>query len=287
MTRISPPITKAVEAIVQQEDEDTNEINLPSLDQLFTIGQWVRAVVVENTALSNDKSVKRHIELSLEPELVNASIPVGDITTKSILQVSVTSIEDHGLIVSFGHEKLAGFIKNSALGPYSIDNIHEGQVFLASVIHLPKNKVVQMSLDLKSSQTPIGDMSDISNFLPGDTVQCLISDVRRIGAAGKIMGMLDATIDNLHIGSASVPENKNITARITAVFPSAEPRKVTLSMLPHVLNLAVAKTATGQSPLEALPVGFTLETVKITEVVEDQGVYVDVGVDGVRGFVHV
>jgi ribosomal protein S1 len=39
--------------------------------------------------------------------------------------------------------------------------------------------------------------------------------------------------------------------------------------------------------LEALPVGYIIEQAKVVEVVEDQGVYVDIGVDGVKGFVHV
>jgi rRNA biogenesis protein RRP5 len=60
-----------------------------------------------------------------------------------------------------------------------------------------------------------------------------------------------------------------------------------LSLLPHIINLDVAKTASGQSPLEALPVGYIIEQAKVVEVVEDQGVYVDIGVDGVKGFVHV
>jgi rRNA biogenesis protein RRP5 len=53
------------------------------------------------------------------------------------------------------------------------------------------------------------------------------------------------------------------------------------------LDLDVAKTASGQTPLDALPVGFIVEAAKVTEVLEDQGVYVDIGVDGVKGFVHV
>jgi len=51
--------------------------------------------------------------------------------------------------------------------------------------------------------------------------------------------------------------------------------------------LDVAKTTSGQPPLEALPVGYIVEESKVVEVIEDQGVYVDIGVDGVRGFVHV
>lgn len=58
-------------------------------------------------------------------------------------------------------------------------------------------------------------------------------------------------------------------------------------MLPHVIALDTAKTGSGQSPLEALPVGYIVEAAKVIEVIENQGVYVDIGVDGVKGFVHV
>ena len=213
LTRISPPLTKVVEALVKDDDDDDEaELNLPQLDELFTIGQWVRAMVVENTAVtgSSDKSNKKHIELTLEPEFVNDSIPLEDLIPKTLLQVSVSSIEDHGIIVSLGLPKLTGFIKKSALGAYTVENIKEGQVMLACVVHKPKNNVLQLSLDLKASKTPVGDVSDIGSLLPGDAVQLLVSEVRSAGAGGKILGMLDATIDQLHIGGASVVENKTV-----------------------------------------------------------------------------
>lgn len=71
------------------------------------------------------------------------------------------------------------------------------------------------------------------------------------------------------------------------MFPSADPRRATLSILPHVVNLDIAKTASGQAPLDALPIGFIIEAVKVVKIIENQGVYVDIGVDGVPGFVHV
>lgn len=214
LTRISVPLTKAIEALLKEDDDEADdEENIPSLDELFKIGQWVRSVVVENTAISSssDSSKKKHIELSLQPELVNSSIFTDDILPKTLLQVSVSSIEDHGIIVSLGLPNLSGFIKKSSLGKYTIDEIKEGQVFLACVEHKPKNKVVQLSLDLKASQKAIADVSDIASLLPGDTVQCLVSEVRAAGAGGKILGMLDATIDQLHIGTASITENKNVS----------------------------------------------------------------------------
>ena len=217
LTRISQTITNSVEAALKGDDsdeEDENEIEtkLPSLRELFTPGQWLRTVVVENTAISGttNKSKKKHIELSIEPDMVNASLSKDDVLPKKLLQVSVNSIEDHGFIVSTGLANLTGFIKKSALGGLAADSIKEGQVFLACVLHRPKNGVVQLSLDLRASQTPIGDVSDVSSLLPGDTVQCLLTEVRDLGAGGKILGILDATIDQLHIDGTPVAENKNV-----------------------------------------------------------------------------
>jgi len=219
LTRISPQITKAIESAIGDDDSDDDEkveteTKLPALDELFTPGQWLRTVVVENTAISGatNKSKKKHIELSIEPEMVNASIAQEDIVPKTPLQVSINSIEDHGFVVSLGLPKLTGFIKKAALGGRAVDSIKEGQVLLACVVQKPKNGVVQLSLDLKASQTPIGDVGDMSSLLPGDTVQCLLTEIRDVGAGGKILGMLDATIDQLHIGNASVAENKNVCA---------------------------------------------------------------------------
>jgi rRNA biogenesis protein RRP5 len=213
LTRISPPLTKLVESLVNDDDGDKDDYaDVHSLDSLFTIGQWLRTVVIENTTHTDisDKTKKKHIELSLEPELVNAGVHLDDILPKTLLQVSVSSVEDHGIIVSLGLENLSGFIRKSALGSYTVENIHVGQVFLAVVEHRPKNKVVQLSLDLESSSAPIKDVSDIISLLPGDTVQCLVSEVRAAGAGGKVLGMLDATIDKLHTGAASIDENQTV-----------------------------------------------------------------------------
>jgi rRNA biogenesis protein RRP5 len=212
LARISAPLTKAIESALRDEEDCDNddEPDVPLLTEMFTVGQWVRTVVVENTAVtgSSDKPRKKRIELSLEPELVNASIAIDDILPNTLLQVSVTSVEDHGVIVSVGLSKLTGFIRNPSLGGYSLDKIKEGQIFLACVEHRPKNKVVPLSLDLQSSRKPIADVSDIASLLPGDTVQCLVTEVRAAGAGGKILGMLDATIDRPHVGEALVGDNK-------------------------------------------------------------------------------
>ena len=214
LTRISAAFTKTIKSILEEAEnnDDDDDMDVPSLVEMFTVGQWLRTVVVENTAVTaaSEKSRKKHIELSIEPELTNSSIVPADIVPNTLLQVSVSSIEDHGIVVSLGLPDLSGFIKNSSLGTYSVNNIKEGQVFLACVEQRPKNKVVQLTLNTKASKKPVADVADIGSLLPGETVQCLVSEVRAAGAGGKILGMLDATIDRLHMGQFSVSDSKNV-----------------------------------------------------------------------------
>lgn len=225
LTRISTSLTKIIKSLLKDADQEDDDIDVPSLADMFTVGQWLRTVVVENTAVtgSSDKSHKKHIELSIEPELVNASVILDDVLPQTLLQVSVTSIEDHGIIVSLGTKNLSGFIKNSSLGAYSVDKIKEGQVFLACVEQKPKNKVVQLTLNIKKSQKPIADVADIASLLPGETVRCLVTEVRAAGAGGKILGMLDATIDQLHIGQSTVSDNHNVNT-LTIIMLSLDYR---------------------------------------------------------------
>ena len=213
LTRISTELTKEIENTIVKDDEEVNEdADLPSLEDLFTVGQWVRAAVVENTAInkSSDTAQRKHIQLSLEPEVVNSSVAIEDILPKTILQVSVSSIEDHGIIVSLGLSKLNGFIKKSLLGRQSYESIKVGQVFLACVVQRPKNRVVQLSLDLDTAQSPLADVSDIGSLLPGSLVQCLVTEIKAAGAGGKILGVLDGTIDKFHVGDAPIKDNTNV-----------------------------------------------------------------------------
>ena len=223
LTRISGPLTKTVESIIDEDNhsEDKDDRTIPSPKDLFMLGQWVRVAVIENTVVSgaSDKlSKKKHVELSLEPELVNAPLSPDDILSGTLVQVSVSSIEDHGLIVSLGLPGLTGFVKLASLGSYNVDDIKEGQVFLASVERTPTNNVVQLSLDLKASQKVIDDVSDIRSLLPGDKVRCLVSEVRAAGIGGKVLGMLNAIIDQFHLGGADIQENSNVILFIISLI---------------------------------------------------------------------
>lgn len=129
ITNISEQISKKLDEIENRDDDDEendgkeqeiDENKLPDLKSLFKIGQWLRAVVTEreSTASSNAaKSKKKHIALTIKPEVVNSVIEKDDLSIRGLsVQASIQSIEDHGAILDIGFPELSGFISSKELG---------------------------------------------------------------------------------------------------------------------------------------------------------------------------
>ncbi|GMG37587.1 unnamed protein product [Ambrosiozyma monospora] len=138
ITNISAELTKQLEDYQDQmddsdEDSDDEEmigygeeakekkqqIEFPDLSSRFSVGQWLRAKVVEPSSQDNSKKSKKQkkrIELSIEPEKVNESMDIKeDVIANATIQASVKSIEDHGAILNVGKSKLSGFVSKKEL----------------------------------------------------------------------------------------------------------------------------------------------------------------------------
>eukprot|EP00158_Paraphelidium_tribonemae_P009979 Partr_v1_DN29018_c1_g1_i4_m58993 putative programmed cell death len=115
LTQISPEITKLVEKIAEMEElESSSDIPLlPRLDTMFQVGQILRTTVTE--VVESTGHSKKKIELSLYPSLMQKNFQAKDVIAGLPLQVSVLSIEDHGVAVNVGINGLAGFIAGSTI----------------------------------------------------------------------------------------------------------------------------------------------------------------------------
>ena len=120
LTAISSQFTAKVESLLNEEnnaadDEDSSDQeDETDLKHYFRVGQYVRASVTstEEESSRSTTRVKKHIELSLDPKLSNAGLSRSNIAVGCTVQVSVTSTEDHGLIVDLGFNdgQTTGFI---------------------------------------------------------------------------------------------------------------------------------------------------------------------------------
>ncbi|KAK9386774.1 hypothetical protein V1515DRAFT_587107 [Lipomyces mesembrius] len=323
ITNISEQISTKLDAIEQDSDDvpaasdeenehrdiskkEINEDQIPDLKALFRVGQWLRAIVTERQSGTGDKGRKKHIELSVKPEAVNSIIDREDLTKGMSLQASIKSLQDHGVILDVGLPEFSGFISNKELeySNYKPEQVVEGQTLLLTVLNQSTNgRTLTLTATAFAKHLPaISVIQNVDSLLPGTLVEFIPSQVSAGGLAGQVAGLIGATVDFFHAASYDneklsdkYNEGQKIKARVTSYLPSADEKKLHLSVLPHVVSLSVVGTtqtddgltSTTASPFESLPVGHIIRDAKIKFVEPGIGVFLDTGIEHVLAFAHI
>lgn len=295
-----------MEAVAQDEASDEkDDSDLLDLHSLFHIGQYLRAYVVSTIdEIPSGRLGRRHIELSINPSKVNSGLKRADLLINSMIQVSVSSVEDYGLIMNLGLDDtdIRGFMSSKEFGDHvNMSNVRDGRVFLCLVTGLSSNgNILKLSAhSFKAGNIKKGhfltDAPSVDSFLPGTAVEVLISEVTGFGFAGKVMGLLDVTADLIHTGAATSEKEiektyklgTKVIARVVCTFPTSDEKKIGVSVLKHVVSFSSVSAPGNVSPTAILPVSTILEETRVIKVVNGVGLFVDVGVKGVPGFVHI
>lgn len=316
ITRISETLTKKLESLADAEEilddtqsraDENDEIDLKDYCHL---GQYLRAYVVSKFEDSNSKDsskARKRIELSVEPKLANGVINVSDVCINSTLQASVKSVEDHGLVMDLGlaDSKFTGFLPKKDIPPgMEYSNIKEGAVFLCTVWkHDTKGRVVGLSAHQTKTSDPnkasiLNKAPTVNVLVPGTAIEVLVSQVTASSIAGKVMGSVNASADIVHSGAGArnldieskYKVGSKIKARIIFTLGETDTLSLGVSVLDHLLSLAPRSVADGKgmtNPTDVLPISATVEQAKILNVESGLGLYVDLGVKGVPGFVHI
>lgn len=298
---MSEQITKRLQMTLDQIEngEDSSDETDVDLASIFAVGQYLRAYVLSTADETATGKSKRKIELSLRPTEANTGLEADDVMTFATVMASIISVEDHGCVMDIGVKGLGGFLPKSEIDPsITEDRLQPGAVFLAKVTG-KRGKIAQLTLSQKklSEVKQVPEATTINTFLPGTTVDLLISQTDRRGIAGKVLGHLDATADLIHSGvgpldtdvEAAYKIGSRVKARVICNFPTAKEPKLGVSLLPHITSLSpkVTDGRYGKLPLQALPISSTVEKCKVTRVDNDIGLFVDLGTGGLKGFVHI
>ncbi|KAI1355729.1 hypothetical protein F5Y01DRAFT_269647 [Xylaria sp. FL0043] len=304
ITSVSNALSERVAAEAEALDEDDNETDTVDLKEIFEVGQYLRAHVTSTTEEGTGALTKpkRHIELSLRPEQTNTRLVSHEIVENTVVMASVSSAEDHGFVMDLGlsDADTRGFLPRKEV-PNDLPEtrLQTGAVLLCIVTRKGANgKIIQLSAlqnKLANVQNFASEATTIQTFLPGSAVELMVSDITRRGLVGKVMGSLDVTADIIHSGlgpkaldlEEKYKVGKKIKARVICDFPTAKEPKLGISLLDHVMTLASQRTASAKLPLDVLPPSSTVEQCTVFKVDPGMGVFVEVGVDRVPGFVHI
>jgi rRNA biogenesis protein RRP5 len=336
LTAVSERLNSRIEKLVGddqdgadlgEDEDDENDTDDIDLKKLFYLGQWLRAVVSasgSDASESGGKS-KRHIELSLDPSQVNGGLDADNVVVDSMIQASVRSVEDHGVIMDLGlsDSNIKGFIgKKELVGIHNIGDVQEGQVMLTLVTGKGSDgKVLKLTPNPNSFSVAgagnklqaVNDAPTIEGFQPGTAIDMLITESSSKGVVGKVMGVLDASADVVHSGgfdgtqdtAAKYKIGTKTKARIIYTLPKSDgSRTIGVSLLEHVLTLTPTVSKLIPSPLakikaqavqldQQIPLSTIVEDAKVVHVSSERGLFMTLphksgkSQDKLRAFAHI
>ena len=299
----------ALAAVEASEDGvDGEELSDIDLNSFFVLGQYLRAYVTSTNSTSKPgEKGKKHIELSVNPLKANTGLDKLHIVPSTMVQATVQSVEDHGLIMNVGLEdaSIRGFMSSKEVGR-NVDHqtVKEGSVYLCIVTGLsPNGKIIKLSADPErigsiKKTNYLTNAPTVDSLLPGTAVELLISEITSSGIAGKVMGLVDTTADIIHSGNAASgkPLDKKysiggkVKGRVICTFPTSNEKKLGISLLDHIISMTRQTSQSSEhskTPTEIIPLSTIIEEVKVAKVEPGLGLFVDIGMKGVRGFVHI
>ncbi|TKA76463.1 hypothetical protein B0A55_06103 [Friedmanniomyces simplex] len=314
ITAVSQTVNARIEKLLAQDEPQTggdDEDEDVDLKQLFHIGQWLRATVTSTGTDPAEGKSKRHIELSIDPQQVNSGLEADSVVVHSMLQASVRSVEDHGLILDLGlaSSDVKGFVSKKELGAgYELDKMQEGQVLMCLVTGKGSNgKVLKLSPDASrfsamgaDKHVPVVNEAPVVDaFLPGTAVNILVIEAGPGGVAGKVMGMVETTADVVHAGagakdidlSQKYKVGSKIKGRIIWTVPNDEGgRRIGVSLLENMLALPppTAKLPENASPKQKaqatalehrIPLSNIVDDAKVAHVLPERGLFLTLPTD--------
>ncbi|KAK5167715.1 rRNA biogenesis protein rrp5 [Saxophila tyrrhenica] len=327
ITAVSENLNARIERLLEtdgqaEEEDDDEDIDMKDL---FYAGQWLRATVTATTSAPTESSgtSKRHIELSVDPRKVNGGLDSSSVVQNSLIQASVRSVEDHGLVMELGlsSPKLSGFISKKDLGTaYELEDVEEGQVMLClvtgkgsngNVLNLSPGAVPRSAIAEGKQAPAVSEAPTVEGFQPGTAVDVLVTDNSPAGVAGKVMGMLDVTADLAHCGAGLSGDDINkkykvgskVRGRIIWALPQDDgSRRVGVSLLDHVLTMpappsklpsnASAKLKAQSTSLQQHhPLSSIVEDAKVIHVTPNRGLYMQLSFsrtkEPAKAFAHI
>ncbi|CDZ96721.1 rRNA processing protein Rrp5 [Phaffia rhodozyma] len=320
ITHISRQLTERLQASAdsasdsdEEDDEDNDDV--PSLDELFKVGQYVRGRVsmVYGMGTSSPEGLEgwkpkdqierdcRRVEVSLVPEVVNNGVAIGDLEPGFCLTAAVKSVEDHGYLLDLGLtiEGFLPFKDAKEFTPNSVSkdgqHLEVGHLINCTVTSVAENKrTCTFTLSpIKQSQSTLTNLTSITSLLPGALCSAIITAViPDSGLNLKLLGFFSGSVDTYHLpanidlakeAEGALKVGKKIKVRVLYesmnVGDGESEKRFGCSLKEHILEF-------NEQEGKDCVVGEILEEVEVKRVEGEWGLVVE-NQEGRRGFAHI
>ena len=276
-----------------------------ALPALFHPGQRVRCIVIRLSEGGSDAGGgsgggggSRRVDLSLRMSRLHAGagLSVKTLRPGRSLAACVSSVEDHGYMLSFGLDaSMTGFLPRAAAPdtglPLAPGTLLETAV--TAVDAARKLVTVACTAEKMRSHVPLAedDQPSLQSLLPGDVVTCRVRAVLTDGLVLTFLGLFSGTVDWFHLGEkgttagcapdalrfpqpgrlgAAFSVNDKCKARILCVDAAA--KKVSLTLRPEIVGM--------QPPVKLPAVGTRLQGCTIQRIDPSIGLLLQLPHDG-------
>lgn len=244
ITEISSYYTRKLEELAEEEhqSQDSNDRNtdeaensLKGLNEMFSVGQWIRCSVLKTTDHPRPKvrvtplvQSAMRVTLTLDPSHINSGIDKSDLQANLTLTGAVKSVEDRGYMIDLGvpidpnsssvtlesvnnvtaFVSFADAAKVHQIGSFggASSQLEVGQVIWCRVKKLSENGATCLisvnAQDVRRSLVTVA--TSVDSILPLHMVSCLVSSVTpHEGLNVNFLGFFKGSIDVAHIQSGS------------------------------------------------------------------------------------
>ncbi|CEG39975.1 rrna biogenesis protein rrp5 [Plasmopara halstedii] len=226
--------------VTSQPNDDKEQ--LQPLSALFTIGQFVPCVVLATAKVAKHKQ----IHLSLRTSLVHAELSPSSVSKGTALHATVSSVEDHGVIVNVGVRGVHAFVPRNEITTL----VHKGQHLFVSVLSMNSHTKTATVTAHRSHVVKVvtrGDSYTLKQLVPGMLLNVRVTDILENGLSVTFLTYFTATVEQNHMSFPcergwQESYRKGMKARARIIGIDYITKKITLSMAPHVVHLLVPES---------------------------------------------
>ncbi|KAJ1555710.1 Protein RRP5, partial [Cladochytrium tenue] len=266
VTEISAQMTAAAERVAAGAAAEVEDLDLeadggaataatddmPSLGDLFHVGRPVVCAVLAVEDLAAGSSAgqtanaahRRRIDLSVRPAVLNSGLSKKKVVEGMLLSASVASVEDHGYLLDFGIEELAGFLHNKNASAF-IDSVNGGkqlvvgQTIMCSVLEKKSGKrALQVTIDPDVIRTKTTTrISDDKSAVVEVEKKLKLGSVKRVRVVGFDYGddMVALSMKSSVMSAAFLRRQDVLVGTVLkGTIRSVQPAGVTVALTDHI-----------------------------------------------------